>query len=125
MFNLQPPVVLIIGNKVDMEAKRKVTTVRGQTLAQQLNCGFFEGNNYSFFLSFQLDCNHFIIASAKNNTNITELFHELVRRMRKRKEAAPKPPSPRRQDQPMTAQQKQQQQKEDWHAKKDSPCTLQ
>ena len=58
----QPPIVLI-GNKIDLEDQREVSTAEGEELAAQLDAIFFE-------------------TSARTNTNITEAFHELTRRIR-------------------------------------------
>ena len=48
--------------KVDMETHREVPTVEGMALAQFWNCPFVE-------------------ASAKNRTNVNEVFAEIVREM--------------------------------------------
>jgi len=55
---------MLVGNKSD-ETNRQVTTELGQKLATNWQCGFIE-------------------TSAKNNTNVTELFEELCKREKKR-----------------------------------------
>ncbi len=55
-------VITIIKLKVDMETHREVPTVEGMALAQFWNCPFVE-------------------ASAKNRTNVNEVFAEIVREM--------------------------------------------
>eukprot|EP01115_Flamella_aegyptia_P009562 TRINITY_DN40890_c1_g1_i2.p1 TRINITY_DN40890_c1_g1~~TRINITY_DN40890_c1_g1_i2.p1 ORF type:complete len:195 (+),score=48.78 TRINITY_DN40890_c1_g1_i2:43-627(+) len=52
--------IMLVGNKLDLEEERNVTTEQGQALAQKFGCGFIE-------------------ASAKTNTNVKEIFFELVR----------------------------------------------
>jgi len=59
--------ILLVGNKVDMETHREVPTVEGMALAQFWNCPFVE-------------------ASAKNKTNVNEVFAEIVREMNMRPE---------------------------------------
>lgn len=54
--------LLLVGNKVDLEHQREVTTNEGATLAQLWNCPFLE-------------------ASAKNRCNVNEVFAEIVREM--------------------------------------------
>lgn len=58
-----PPIV-IVGNKVDLEDRRKVSTREGADLAKQLGCHFFE-------------------ASAKTMVNLEEVFYDLIRMIRK------------------------------------------
>ena len=62
--------IQLVGNKLDLEDERQVTTEQGRTLAQKFNCGFIE-------------------ASAKTNTNVKELFFELVRMINKWREKNP------------------------------------
>uniref|UniRef100_T1IN97 small monomeric GTPase n=1 Tax=Strigamia maritima TaxID=126957 RepID=T1IN97_STRMM len=54
--------ILLVGNKVDLDHQREVTTTEGTNLAQQWNCSFLE-------------------ASAKNRCNVNEVFAEIVREM--------------------------------------------
>lgn len=54
--------ILLVANKVDLEHQREVQTVEGQTLANSWSCPFIE-------------------ASAKNRTNVNEVFAEIVREM--------------------------------------------
>lgn len=54
---------VVAGNKADLEDKRQVTKQQGQELAQKFNAPFLE-------------------TSAKKNTNVTEAFFELVRRIK-------------------------------------------
>jgi len=61
---------MLVGNKLDLEEERQVTVEQGRALAQKFNCGFIE-------------------ASAKTNTNIKELFFELVRQIKKWRELHP------------------------------------
>jgi GTPase KRas len=61
---------MLVGNKLDLEDERQVTTEQGRTLAQKFGCGFIE-------------------ASAKTNTNVKELFFELVRMINKWREKNP------------------------------------
>uniref|UniRef100_A0A6B2LLF8 Uncharacterized protein n=1 Tax=Arcella intermedia TaxID=1963864 RepID=A0A6B2LLF8_9EUKA len=51
--------LVLVGNKCDLDQERKVSTQDGQHLAQQLNMTFFE-------------------TSAKNSTNVSEVFLKLV-----------------------------------------------
>lgn len=61
---------MLVGNKLDLEEERKVSTDQGKALAQKFNCGFIE-------------------ASAKTNTQVKEIFHELVRMINKWRELNP------------------------------------
>lgn len=54
--------ILLVGNKVDLENLREVPTVEGMALAQIWGCSFVE-------------------SSAKNRTNVNEVFAEIVREM--------------------------------------------
>lgn len=54
--------ILLVANKIDLEHQREVPTIEGNTLAQIWGCPFVE-------------------ASAKNRTNVNEVFAEIVREM--------------------------------------------
>ncbi|KAI1303155.1 Ras-related protein Rap-2a [Halotydeus destructor] len=54
--------ILLVGNKVDLESQREVSTVEGMSLAQAWGCPFVE-------------------TSAKNRCNVNEVFAEVVREM--------------------------------------------
>lgn len=54
--------ILLVANKVDLEHQREVPTVEGMALAQIWGCSFVE-------------------SSAKNRTNVNEVFAEIVREM--------------------------------------------
>ena len=54
--------ILLVANKVDLESQREVPTVEGMALAQIWGCSFVE-------------------SSAKNRTNVNEVFAEIVREM--------------------------------------------
>ncbi|KAL9544345.1 Ras GTPase ras2 [Mucor bainieri] len=56
--------VVLVGNKCDLEQDRQVPASAGRELAKQFNCPFFE-------------------VSAKQNTNIEDSFHGLVREIRR------------------------------------------
>ena len=51
---------MLVGNKLDLDHDRQVTTEQGRAAAQKFGCGFIE-------------------ASAKANANVKEIFYELVR----------------------------------------------
>jgi len=53
---------ILVGNKVDLEDRREVSTAKGEKLAKQFNMRFFE-------------------ASAKSDINVTESFLELSRQI--------------------------------------------
>jgi len=55
--------VILVGNKCDLEKVRKVAADKGSAYATQNKMGFIE-------------------VSAKTNTNVNEIFHDLVRRIR-------------------------------------------
>ena len=57
-------VIYLVGNKVDMEEERKVTTEEGQKLAEELGVPFIE-------------------TSAKSGLNIDEIFNDIVERINK------------------------------------------
>ena len=56
--------IIIVGNKFDLDDQREVPTEEGQELARSLRCPFFE-------------------ASAKTRHNVVEVFHQIVREIRK------------------------------------------
>lgn len=62
--------IVLVGNKLDLDEERQVSTEEGRGLAQKFACGFLE-------------------ASAKTNTNIKEIFFELVRMMIKWRQSHP------------------------------------
>jgi len=55
---------ILVGNKADLEAERVVSKEDGENLSKDLGCRFME-------------------ASAKTRQNVTEIFHELVREIKK------------------------------------------
>lgn len=56
--------MILVGNKCDLEHERKVSKQEGQQLATTLGCAFLE-------------------VSAKANLNVKEIFHDIVREIRK------------------------------------------
>ncbi|KAK5600620.1 Ras- protein Rap-2a [Crenichthys baileyi] len=54
--------MILVGNKVDLEGEREVSSGEGKALADEWNCPFME-------------------TSAKNKTSVDELFAEIVRQM--------------------------------------------
>ena len=56
--------IILVGNKCDLVDSRAVTTDQGAQLAEQFHCKFLE-------------------ASACTKQNVNEIFHELVREIRK------------------------------------------
>jgi len=56
--------IVLVGNKCDLVDQRKVPKDKGQALAKEISSEYFE-------------------ASAKNNTNVAETFHQGVREIRK------------------------------------------
>jgi serine/threonine protein kinase/ankyrin repeat protein len=62
----QPPLVHLVANKKDLEAKREISTQEGFALAKILQCSLLE-------------------VSSSRGLNVEELFHGLVRDLRKRK----------------------------------------
>ena len=54
--------MILVGNKVDLEGEREVSSGEGKALADDWNCPFME-------------------TSAKNKTSVDELFAEIVRQM--------------------------------------------
>jgi len=68
--------ILLVGNKIDLVGDRVVSTEQGKELAANFGAGFIE-------------------ASAKTNTNVAEIFFELVRMINKWRENNPdKAPTP-------------------------------
>ena len=57
--------MVLVANKIDLESKREVTTEEGQALAQEFDCPFFE-------------------TSAALRHFVDDVFHTLVRRIRKK-----------------------------------------
>eukprot|EP01125_Pyxidicula_operculata_P005890 TRINITY_DN205_c0_g1_i12.p1 TRINITY_DN205_c0_g1~~TRINITY_DN205_c0_g1_i12.p1 ORF type:complete len:116 (+),score=8.45 TRINITY_DN205_c0_g1_i12:463-810(+) len=55
----QDPVIVLVGNKLDLDAKREVTTDMGEKRAEEWNCKFLE-------------------CSAKEDININEIFFNLI-----------------------------------------------
>ena len=55
---------MIVGNKSDVGAKRKVSEQQGQKLAQELKCGWVE-------------------TSARNNTNVNKAFEQMIAEIEK------------------------------------------
>jgi len=70
MKNAQEVPIILVGNKSDLDDERAVTTDEGKELAGKWNCGFLE-------------------ASAKSNTNVPEIFFELVTRVNKWRSSNP------------------------------------
>jgi len=62
--------IILVGNKLDLVEERLVSTEQGKALALKFGTGFVE-------------------ASAKTNTNVTEIFFELVRMINKWREDNP------------------------------------
>ncbi|XP_076363169.1 ras-related protein Rap-2a-like isoform X1 [Tachypleus tridentatus] len=60
--NLDRVPVILVGNKIDIEQQREVSSMEGMSLAQLWGCPFME-------------------ASAKNKCNVNEIFAEIVREM--------------------------------------------
>ncbi|XP_010004650.1 PREDICTED: ras-related protein Rap-2a-like [Chaetura pelagica] len=54
--------VILVGNKVDLESEREVSSSEGRALAEEWGCPFME-------------------TSAKSKTMVDELFAEIVRQM--------------------------------------------
>eukprot|EP01097_Dermamoeba_algensis_P012025 TRINITY_DN954_c0_g1_i1.p2 TRINITY_DN954_c0_g1~~TRINITY_DN954_c0_g1_i1.p2 ORF type:complete len:121 (-),score=26.55 TRINITY_DN954_c0_g1_i1:42-404(-) len=70
---------MLVANKTDLEEERAVSKDDGKNLAQKWGTGFLE-------------------ASAKTNTNVNEIFYELVRLINKWRERNPAkaPPKPKK-----------------------------
>mmetsp|Transcript_14376 Transcript_14376/g.36710 ORF Transcript_14376/g.36710 Transcript_14376/m.36710 type:complete len:190 (+) Transcript_14376:229-798(+) len=62
--------IILVGNKIDIEEERAVTTENGRAQAQKWGTAFIE-------------------ASAKTNTNVNDIFFELVRLINKWREKNP------------------------------------
>ncbi|CAL1528318.1 unnamed protein product [Lymnaea stagnalis] len=58
---------MLVGNKVDLLHERRVTTNEGEALALELSCGFFE------------------TSASDGGEEISEVFHELLRDIKRRK----------------------------------------
>ncbi|CAN8106181.1 unnamed protein product [Discula destructiva] len=65
--SFSPSLVVLVGNKCDLDNRRLVGTMEGQKLAKKLGCGHIE-------------------TSAKLGTNVEEAFFSVVRADRKRKQ---------------------------------------
>lgn len=59
--------IVLVGNKCDLVDQRKVSKEKAQGLATEIGCVYYE-------------------TSAKNNTNVSETFHQVVREVRKWKQ---------------------------------------
>jgi GTPase KRas protein len=66
---------MLVGNKSDRIAEREVSTQEGHALARELGCEFVE-------------------ASAKNYINVDKAFYDVVRILRRQRQAASQPHSP-------------------------------
>lgn len=72
----QAPVpIMLVGNKSDRVTEREVSTQEGHALARELGCEFVE-------------------ASAKNCINVEKAFYDVVRILRRQRQAASRPPIP-------------------------------
>jgi GTPase KRas protein len=63
---------MLVGNKSDRVTEREVSTQEGHALARELGCEFVE-------------------ASAKNCINVEKAFYDVVRILRRQREAASRP----------------------------------
>ncbi|KAL2148311.1 hypothetical protein VTH82DRAFT_2231 [Thermothelomyces myriococcoides] len=70
-----PVPIMLVGNKSDRIADREVSTQEGHALARELGCEFVE-------------------ASAKNYINVDKAFYDVVRILRRQRQAAAQPLSP-------------------------------
>jgi GTPase KRas protein len=70
-----PVPIMLVGNKSDRIAEREVSTQEGHALARELGCEFVE-------------------ASAKNYINVDKAFYDVVRILRRQRQAASLPHSP-------------------------------
>lgn len=70
--------MVVVGNKIDLEDEREVSTEEARAYAQSIRCGFVE-------------------VSAKENINVEQPFHEVVRliRFQQRAAAGDQPPMAR------------------------------
>ena len=66
---------MLVGNKSDRVSDREVSTQEGHALARELGCEFVE-------------------ASAKNCINVEKAFYDVVRILRRQRQAASSPLSP-------------------------------
>lgn len=64
------PIFILVGNKVDKESEREVSSEEGRALARSFGCGFLE-------------------TSAKTHHNVEHLFTSLVRNLRNPPQAMP------------------------------------
>jgi len=72
-MNPQAPVpIMLVGNKSDRVTEREVSTQEGHALARELGCEFVE-------------------ASAKNCINVEKAFYDVVRILRRQRQAAMRP----------------------------------
>ncbi len=67
-----PVPIMLVGNKSDRVTKREVSTQEGHALARELGCEFVE-------------------ASAKNCINVEKAFYDVVRILRRQRQAAARP----------------------------------
>ncbi|KAJ4306141.1 RAS2 protein [Collariella sp. IMI 366227] len=70
-----PVPIMLVGNKSDRIAEREVSTQEGHALARELGCEFVE-------------------ASAKNYINVDKAFYDVVRILRRQRQAATQPMAP-------------------------------
>lgn len=70
-----PVPIMLVGNKSDRIAEREVSTQEGHALARELGCEFVE-------------------ASAKNYINVDKAFYDVVRILRRQRQAAAQPLPP-------------------------------
>ncbi len=70
-----PVPIMLVGNKSDRIAEREVSTQEGHALARELGCEFVE-------------------ASAKNYINVDKAFYDVVRILRRQRQASSLPLSP-------------------------------
>jgi GTPase KRas protein len=70
-----PVPIMLVGHKSDRVTEREVSTQEGHALARELGCEFVE-------------------ASAKNCINVEKAFYDVVRILRRQRQAASRPPQP-------------------------------